>query len=504
MILYYAVTSYHVLCCMLHKLTRHPHDKAVLYISDTHPECHRLLECVREGEAFEVVGTFPDKGRLLPYKKKYGVGTSKKKLDKLADQLCREISRDFPFFPEEIGEYNICGDQYSLGIWLIKNRIPYNFFEEGCGVYTRKYLLLENLARLNLFQHDLALHLNCMGDNSFIREKYLEFSSQEGEFDKKGCVDFSVKNILKQLEEKDLNRVLKTFQVSKGEKIKENSVLLLTQQFVNMGFLTVKEEKELYDLMLDYFSIQGPLFIKPHSSDWQGLYKQWYPKAVVFERFMPSELLPYGCGGKFFKGITVSSTSIWGLEPYLEQVVCLDSSFEDHYHVFHRYYALGQFLSQGIVDKAEIIFEGRYPKLFHLMIPSQAIGQGKKILVTNEKECRDADMIVYLNEENKDDVPQWMLNNPKKLWPAAVEIKDLNTKSIKYEFLYFYSDDQELLKKVKQTEVDKMLEYSKKELKVNPQNDKAQCLALEGMLRAVNQSVEALLKENKKLKESKK
>lgn len=488
---------------MLHKLTRHWEEDAELFISDTHPECERLLKAVKEGGIFQNVNTFPDKGRMLPYKKEYGEKKNSEKLDILVNRLCEEIEKDFPFQKEDITEYNICGDQYSLGIWLIKHKIPYHFFEEGCGVYTRKHLLLENLQRLNPFQYDMAKKYQCMGDNPNISEKYLEFSSQTGDYDKTNCVDFSVKNILKGLEHKKLQMVLKTFKVPQNEMTKETSVLLLTQQFVNMGFLTVTQEKELYDSMLDYFALEGKLYIKPHPSDWQGLYEKWYPEATVFPRFMPSELLPYSVKEKFSSGITVSSTSIFGLEPFLEQIICLDSSLEDHYDNIHWYYAAGQMLKQEVCNHAQIVYEGECSELFHAMTGEDSVEKERKIVVTNkQKSYPEADVVVYLNEDEKNQIPDWMFEGNGELWPVAVQIRDLETGWIARHYLYIYGRDQLLMKMLKRAEVRKQLKYSEKEIFVDTEEYKSKCIALQGMLEATNQRVEALLKENKKLKEN--
>lgn len=501
MILYYGVTSYHMLCCILHKMTRHPEEQAELYLSDTHPECHRLIGSIRESGIFAEAELFPDKGRMLPYKKEYGQHKSEETLDRLIQDLCRKTEKDFPFNPDEITEYNICGDQYSLGIWLIHHQKTYNFFEEGCGVYTRKHLLLENLARLNPFQYDMAEKCRCMGDYEGIIKKYIEFSSQEGEFDRENCEDFSVKNILADMSEQEMAQVKKVFQVPEVSAGKEASaVLLLTQQFVNMGFLTVNQEKELYDLMLDYFAPEGTLYVKPHPSDWQGLYADWYPEAVILPRFMPSELLPYSRDGKFAAGVTVSSTSIFGLEPYMKEIVCLDSSLEDHYENINWYYAVGQILSQGVLEAAELRYEGSCPRLFQAMTPAIPKGGSRTILVTAERgEKSEADLVIYMNEDGRNQIPEWMFEKPECLWPAAICVTDTENGFKGFHYLYIYSEERELLDALKKTEVKKQLEYSKKEVSMTPEKYQAQCRALEGMLKAANQRIEVLLKEKEEL-----
>ena len=122
MILYYGVTSYHMLCCILHKMTCHPKEEAQLFLSDTHPECGKLTASIRKSGIFQKAELFPDKGRMLPYKKEYQRNKTEEKLDYFIEDLCKKTEKDFPFNPEEITEYNICGDQYALGIWLIRRK----------------------------------------------------------------------------------------------------------------------------------------------------------------------------------------------------------------------------------------------------------------------------------------------------------------------------------------------------------------------------------------------
>ena len=501
MILYYGVTSYHMLCCILHKMTCHPKEEAQLFLSDTHPECGKLTASIRKSGIFQKAELFPDKGRMLPYKKEYQRNKTEEKLDYFIEDLCKKTEKDFPFNPEEITEYNICGDQYALGIWLIRRKKNYNFFEEGCGVYTRKYLLLENLARLNPFQYDMAAKCHCMGDYEGITKKYIEFSSQEGEFDRENCEDFSVKHILAGMEEQELGLVKDIFQVPEVSSMEgSDSVLLLPQQFVNMGFLTVRQEKELYDLMLDYFALESMLYVKPHPSDWQGLYGDWYPDAVTLPRFMPSELLPYTSNGKFKTGITVSSTSIFGLEPYMENIICLDSSLEDHYENINWYYAVGQILDQGIREAESIRYEGKCPRLFKAVMPDIAEGGNLKVLVTSQRGEKPAeDLVIYLNEEGKNQIPEWMFEETDHLWPAAVCITDMESGWKGFHYIYIYSRQLQVLEALKKTEVKKQLNYSKKEVSMTPEKYQAQCRALEGMLNAANQRIEELLKEKKEL-----
>lgn len=55
MILYYALTTYHIQCCVLHKLTRRPDEKAVLLLSDIHKNSVAFLNRYSESGIFDEV-----------------------------------------------------------------------------------------------------------------------------------------------------------------------------------------------------------------------------------------------------------------------------------------------------------------------------------------------------------------------------------------------------------------------------------------------------------------
>lgn len=55
MILYYALTTYHIQCCVLHRLTRKKDDTAVLLLSDIHKNSVAFLERYKSSGIFDNV-----------------------------------------------------------------------------------------------------------------------------------------------------------------------------------------------------------------------------------------------------------------------------------------------------------------------------------------------------------------------------------------------------------------------------------------------------------------
>ena len=55
MILYYALTTYHIQCCVLHRLTRKKDDTAVLLLSDIHKNSVAFLDRYKNSGIFDDV-----------------------------------------------------------------------------------------------------------------------------------------------------------------------------------------------------------------------------------------------------------------------------------------------------------------------------------------------------------------------------------------------------------------------------------------------------------------
>ena len=51
--IYYALTTYHVLCCVLHKMAVAPHEKAVLLLSNIHKNSVAYVSLYRHSYIFD-------------------------------------------------------------------------------------------------------------------------------------------------------------------------------------------------------------------------------------------------------------------------------------------------------------------------------------------------------------------------------------------------------------------------------------------------------------------
>ena len=105
--LYYAVTNYHLLCCILHSLKYHQNEKNILYLSCWHPEHKLLLKSLKEsrlfyrGELFEEV-RFPSGNQKI-------LATQ---IQKDIDIILKDIPKNFINDVKKSKEINIAGDHY--------------------------------------------------------------------------------------------------------------------------------------------------------------------------------------------------------------------------------------------------------------------------------------------------------------------------------------------------------------------------------------------------------
>ena len=89
----------------------------------------------------------------------------------------------------------------------------------------------------------------------------------------------------------------------------QDYVLLLTQQFANLGQLTFSEQILIYQTLFDYFLENRKVLIKPHPDDIL-YYHRLFPEAEILREVFPAELLPMAFDRLPESICTISSTGI--------------------------------------------------------------------------------------------------------------------------------------------------------------------------------------------------
>lgn len=333
MILYQALSSYQILECILHRRFFYPEEKAVLllgtYIKERMPDYGRI----RELGFFDEIFLFRYGG--------YQGGE-----EQIAKDVEEELSKTLPYQLSEFERILIAGIHTYLQVYLIRKQITFEMFEDGSGALSRPEVLAEIhqksapgryriLEKYGLYDHSQPL----------ITRKYADFAAQREGFQDEKAVDFSIKEYLGRLESGEKEKLRSLFHVPSLGTL-SRSVLLLTQQFANLGQLSFDEQVLIYQNLFDYFLEEEQVLIKPHPDDIL-YYHRLFSKAAVLREPFPSELLPLAFERLPQTVATISSTGVNQIRGDFQEALCFNALYEKSFHANHRY-ALGLALMEGL------------------------------------------------------------------------------------------------------------------------------------------------------------
>ena len=532
MVLYHAMTNYHLLCCILHKIIYNNDKKCVLYLSHINMDITKLLKNLKKSKIFEDVKVY--------YEYNFSLLNESETIDKFSDKLTDFMKEHNDINFGRIDEYYVCADQYSLAMYLILNKIKYNYFEEACGILSKSDVVCENVKKISKVQYNFAKELKLFGESEFVINRYGNLSKQEDGYYNEKDVDFNIPKLLSKLSKKDIKRVIGVFQNNIDSKLSnENIDLLLTQHFINLKFLDYEEQKNLYTLLVDYFAKSDKLVIKPHPTDIHGLYSQWFPNSIVLDRSLPSELISYCFEKKFELGITASSTAMLGMEN-IKKTVCFDNEIIDMYKNINKYYfsllVLKNILTSNdssvflmgcyskMLENLTQLYESKFPKMVMLEkieYPKKESNKNRNIFIVDElsklsdnprkeylnfqKKLSKDDIIIFINsDEKKYFYHEQNMKNMKNVIPILILKKEINNNAaqnlLNSEWIYIYTKNKESREIINNMEEKIKLENTGIELEVN-QKDKIEIKTLEGILHATEERLLEEIKVNKKLKQ---
>lgn len=352
--LYYTLTYYHILCALLHKQYYNRNESILIISSLTYNHEQMKLSIQKLGifkKVFILKDEFPNTGKIdntLLSDPEY----INRVIDEFNTLFLSNISIDISKFSERY----IWADHFPLGIYLNANNLPYNYFEDGCGQMSR---VEETVSKMDLLsQKAVAEYLQLFGRSNNVQKRYINFEMQESGYtftDKD--TDFSVERLVSHLSQKQRENIFKVFDVPAYAFDTElcESVLFCPQHNVNLKLFTVEQQIYQTALLLDFFAGNAEVYIKPHPNDIFTDYKELGKKVNIISGSFPAELLSLCVNGKFKKGITAWSTSIYSLAPILETSICFTSEIDDDFYSLYRYYLVCKVLSK-LIKKQTVIY----------------------------------------------------------------------------------------------------------------------------------------------------
>lgn len=311
-------------------------------------------------------------------------------------------------------EFNLAIDHRHLGLYLLSKKIPYQYFEDGNGLLSRKEEQLQFHKKSQYVSYVICKQLHALGANDAVTKKYANESAQiEGFFDSK-MEDFNVLELFQRLEKQDKEKIFQMFHAQKITiKNEKMPVLYLTRYVRYLQDPTMQNHHFLSSMIADLFAKDHPLIIKPHPRDFTGRYHEIFKNALVLPKQFPSELLPFLYDGVYEKIITTGSTAIDALREYGKEVIKLDIQFENKIYAIYRYIAAVLFIREVFPDikQDEIGVTGCSMETMgplckeFLGIRGNSITDWKKkyrVVIMDETDGKkiDAECICYLNSKN--------------------------------------------------------------------------------------------------------
>lgn len=474
MILYEAVSSYHLLCACVERM-KNSSEKAVLLISEKRLRNYHNIDLLNA--LFE---------EIIPYALTYQLWHSDKKV---TSYFCSLLKTSLPLEKKFDRIYCSCG-HHAFGYFLAITNTPYIFCEDGAGLLSRPEILIE-LNKNDSTRKDFnskALELGLYdGSNKNVIMRRCNLKAQTEGFSADNVEDFNVIEDLKSIGTEDREQIIRFFAGIDNIVVPPKATILLTQHFANLSILTFSEQVLIYQLAVDYFFEDSTLVIKPHPDDLM-YYKQLFPEAEIIHERFPSEFMPFIFNNQPECVATISSTAIFNLRGHYPKVFELDTRYEKDYPFTHRYYAalrIAQNLGLNVVCyNANELLAQRLSETLGEYAPSVKNGLQKDDCpamlliddVTLKGEDGRAEVLALL--QNLDDDSCTVLINSKsdycwysyehrEIWediaPIVLKKTAFEPKSEDFyvseqdEVLYIYSKNKEILKMAKETEIVKDL-----------------------------------------------
>ncbi|MGN1458231.1 MAG: hypothetical protein ACI4XP_09820 [Acutalibacteraceae bacterium] len=524
MILYYALTTYHIQCCVLHKLKYKPNEKAVLLLSDIHKNSVAFQKKYKDSGIFDDVVLFEES------KINNAVRQRERKHTPIKQNLHKALKDVKQALPVDINSYDeiyLCPDHFPFGWYIISKHIKYHCFEEGCGVLSNNEFMLSNMKR-NKTQYELMNVLGYFGNNKSCVEILADKESQADGYENPKMSDFSVKRIIQNLSESELKTVFRFFGVNERIDGRNQELsLILTQHMANLGIMSLENQHKLYTLFADYFLEGTHIAVKPHPDDIAGRYKELFgDNATVLPFAMPSELLQYCIDGRVKTAIAANSTAVNSLGGFCDRTICFDNRILKTFRYLNRYYAAYR-LIEHIGKNATIATNGDDRILSELALNdnksldlqyTEVLSANDGIVLVSDNLSEEQGVediyellsgiqkstyVIFLNEKTRhiyfDGIHKEIFSRIRPIFITETD----NDGKITEEVIYLYSEDKATLEKAENINVTKELKYTGVTVDIHSisRSESEKIKMLEGVLEATEKRLNDYIKNKHELDE---
>lgn len=514
MIIYYAMTKFHLIFSITHKLSEHNQEEAILFLYSGLQDIEMNYNRLYELGIFKDVYIVPEI-ELRKGWKGLNDNSSHAEIESNVRLLIDKVEEWLPVkFGWEDTIY-IANDHCALGSYCIYKKIPYIYYEDGVGMLSKPEYSYQLVRKLNVTHSIVASYLGAFGQNENVVKKLADLNNQSEGFSDEKAEHYCLKDKLEQLSAEDKNNLLYVFDAPKCQ-VDRKSTILLTEHFVNMKRLSIEGQREIYAMLVDFFGV-GKLFIKPHPNDFQISYPEIFNDAQMISRKFPSELLPYCFNGNLELGLAACSTSVYGLKNILNRALRFDIDIENHYKKLFQYYVLQEIIKECNENDFDKIFTvNTYNDIldaFNIQyFTDLSAKKNAAVFVFDDKEpmaefvTENADgeskTFIFMNTEIM--IEQIGTRSLNTLVAVKLKIEPFKDKSFtepKEEYIWIYTGNERLINKLKKIRMMKTMNYTRAQLDVSALTDNKdiQIQILQGNLNAALNRLEMYMEKEKQL-----
>ena len=340
MIVYQALSTYQILECMEHKKIFHEKEKAVILLGTYIVEKYPNYKKIEEYGFFDEVYLF-NFGGIEP-KEESIINTVESRLKNLLQFDIKNAEKIY-----------IAGIHTYLALYLVLKNITFSMFEDGSGALSRPWVLAEITEKSAPRKYEIinkyGLYYHSVEQ---IDEKWGNKHTQiEGFLDEK-FHHFDVVDAFEMLKADDKEKILAFFNIDHKIKVSEENVLLLTQQFSNLGQLSFEKHIKIYQFLFDFYLKTNTenIVIKPHPDDIM-YYEKLFPGVKIIKEVFPSELLPYVFQKVPNELVTITSTGTHLIKSRFQKLLEFNELYEKTFEYDFCYYICVQVLKKFEIHK---------------------------------------------------------------------------------------------------------------------------------------------------------
>ncbi len=496
-------------------------------------ESETFLRRLKKTGWFKDILIIPERQFKKEIGKRLNESSTRDEIEDVLDKTCKVVKNWSCYEFEKFNEIYVSADIWSVPVYIIKNRLPYHYIEDASGMLGEERRYLKLLREINTHNYVVCEYLQAAGRNKMVIDKLCDKDNQpKGFYDSKE-LDFSIYKTMKKLDEKTRKEIIRLYdgRIIKADKNKKR-MLFLTQYHNNLEIQSISMQRKMTTLLIDYFAKDYEVIIKPHPKDRYLPYENIIKGSKVIKNSVPSELIPFVVEGKIELVITPNSTSAGGMKNTCDKVLSFGEEIETEYEKLHLYYAAA-YITAGIIgvcdnkyeknnvpeskevavqsgekqirekiiintDYANEIFAKNYLELFGIdefldKKKSKCYEEVSRIFIDSgwnsrilkkdhECFCRN-DSIIFLEEDNLSTFLMYPWVIKEKL--VEIEITVINSEySQDKKSIWFYSNKKNILKRVKNIDMERKFDNSDITLKIKAK-EAVEKRILEGKLKAL-------------------